>query len=207
MGPWLVLLLLPLALSASAKDCFSACRFFSGGAGHSGCSRGGLVGRPLAEKRPAGVPGTGEQDAEKAAALARDPVSVGRSVVRSGEYANATEAWSQAESADAHYNRGNALAHLGEYDAAIAAYDQALAIDPAMEDAVINRELVEQMKEQQEQQQQQQDGDQGDSQNGESSSEQQEGEQAQEGDQQQGEQEGEAQEGEQEGEPQEGEPG
>ena len=208
MGPWLVLLLLPLALSAFRKGLFFFMPLFlTGVLATPDEAVAGWWEDLWQRKDQQAFRALEEQDAEKAAALARDPSLSGEAWFRSGEYANATEAWSQAESADAHYNRGNALAHLGEYDAAIAAYDRALSIDPAMQDAVINRELVEQMKEQQEQQQQQQDGDQGDSQNGESSSEQQEGEQAQEGDQQQGEQEGEAQEGEQEGEPQEGEPG
>jgi len=208
MGPWLVLLLLPLALSAFRKGLFFFMPLFlTGVLATPDEAVAGWWEDLWQRKDQQAFRALKEQDAEKAAALARDPSLSGEAWFRSGEYANATEAWSQAESADAHYNRGNALAHLGEYDAAIAAYDRALSIDPAMQDAVINRELVEQMKEQQEQQQQQQDGDQGDSQNGESSSEQQEGEQAQEGDQQQGEQEGEAQEGEQEGEPQEGEPG
>ena len=208
MGPWLVLLLLPLALSAFRKGLFFFMPLFlTGVLATPDEAVAGWWEDLWQRKDQQAFRALKEQDAEKAAALARDPSLSGEAWFRSGEYANATEAWSQAESADAHYNRGNALAHLGEYDAAIAAYDRALSIDPAMQDAVINRELVEQMKEQQEQQQQQQDGDQGDSQDGESSSEQQEGEQAQEGDQQQGEQEGEAQEGEQEGEPQEGEPG
>ena len=208
MGPWLVLLLLPLALSAFRKGLFFFMPLFlTGVLATPDEAVAGWWEDLWQRKDQQAFRALKEQDAEKAAALARDPSLSGEAWFRSGEYANATEAWSQAESADAHYNRGNALAHLGEYDAAIAAYDRALSIDPAMQDAVINRELVEQMKEQQEQQQQQQDGDQGDSQDGESSSEQQEGEQAREGDQQQGEQEGEAQEGEQEGEPQEGEPG
>ena len=208
MGPWLVLLLLPLALSAFRKGLFFFMPLFlTGVLATPDEAVAGWWEDLWQRKDQQAFRALKEQDAEKAAALARDPSLSGEAWFRSGEYANATEAWSQAESADAHYNRGNALAHLGEYDAAIAAYDRALSIDPAMQDAVINRELVEQMKEQQEQQQQQQEGDQGDSQDGESSSEQQEGEQAQEGDQQQGEQEGEAQEGEQEGEPQEGEPG
>lgn len=208
MGPWLVLLLLPLALSAFRKGLFFFMPlFFVGVLVTPDEAVAGWWEDLWQRKDQQAYRALKEQDAEKAAALARDPSLSGEAWFRSGEYANATEAWSQAESADAHYNRGNALAHLGEYDAAIAAYDQALSIDPAMQDAVINRELVEQMKQQQEQQQQQQEGDQGDSQDGESSSEQQEGEQGQEGDQQQGEQEGEGQEGEQEGEPQEGEPG
>jgi Ca-activated chloride channel family protein len=208
MGPWLVLLLLPLALSGFRKGLF----FFmplilAGGLITPDEAVAGWWDDLWQRKDQQAYRALKEQDAEKAAALARDPSLSGEAWFRSEEYSNATEAWSQAESADAHYNRGNALAYLGEYEAAIAAYDQALSMNPAMQDAAINRELVERMKEQQEQQQQQQDGDEGDSQDGESSSEQQEGEEGQEGEQQQGEQEGEAQEGEQEGEPNDGEAG
>ena len=46
------------------------------------------------------------------------------------------------------------MAQMGEFEAAIAAYDAALALDPEMEDASFNRDLVEQMKQQQEQQEQ-----------------------------------------------------
>jgi Ca-activated chloride channel family protein len=207
MGPWLVLLLLPLALSAFRKGLFFFMPLFLVGVLVTPDEAvAGWWDDLWQRKDQQAYRALKEQDAEKAAALARDPSLSGEAWFRSGDYANATEAWSQAESADAHYNRGNALAHLGEYDAAITAYDRALSMDPAMQDAVINRELVEQMKKQQEQQQQE--GDQGDSQDGESSSEQQEGEQGQEGDQQQGEQDGEAQDGEpQDGEPQDGEPG
>ena len=143
-------------------------------------------------------------DAEKAAALAKDPDLSGEAWYRTGEYGNALDSWSNLDSADANYNRGNALALMGEYDAAIEAYDSALAQKPEMEDAVLNKELLEKLKEQQEQEQQEQEGE---SQDGESSDEQQEGEQSPD---QQGE-EGEPsdeQDGEQsEGEQQEGESG
>jgi len=43
------------------------------------------------------------------------------------------------------YNRGNALAHLGRLDAAIAAYDQALEVDPDDADARYNRDLIQQL--------------------------------------------------------------
>jgi Ca-activated chloride channel family protein len=111
------------------------------------------------------------------------------------------------DSADARYNRGNSLAHLGEYDAAIAAYDQALAMEPGMTDALHNRAVVEKMKEQE--QQQQQEGEQGESEDRESSPEQQDGDQSQESESQQdqeGEENGQEQEG-QEGEQSEGQPG
>jgi Ca-activated chloride channel family protein len=46
------------------------------------------------------------------------------------------------DTADAHYNRGNALARDGDFESAIAAYDAALARSPAMQDALFNRSLV-----------------------------------------------------------------
>jgi Ca-activated chloride channel family protein len=144
-------------------------------------------------------------DAEKAAALAVDPALSGQAWYRSGEHANAVEAWSQLDAADAHYNRGNALAHLGEYEAAIKAYDEALAIEPDMEDAVANRALLEQMKQQQEQQQEGEDGESGESEpsdeqsEGDSEQQSEEGEEGEQSDQQEGEQ--------QEGEQEEGETG
>jgi Ca-activated chloride channel family protein len=145
------------------------------------------------------------EDAAKAAALAEDPDLSGEAWYRSGEFANAMEAWKKLDTADAHYNQGNALALMGEFDAAIAAYDSALALDPGMEDARLNRELLEKMKEQQEQEQQQnQDNE---SQDGDSSDEQQEGDPSQQQEGQDGEP-SEEQEGEQqEGEEQQGESG
>jgi len=198
VGPWLVLLLLPLALAGFRRGLFfSLPLVLAGGIVNPGDAQADWWGDIWLRKDQQAYRALAAQDAEKAAALARDPALSGEAWFRSGEYSNATDAWSQADSADAHYNRGNALAHQGEYDAAIAAYDQALAKEPGMQDAVINRELVEKMKEQQ---QQQQENEQGDSQEGESSSEQQEGEQDEQGESQEGDQQGD-----QEGEPQEGE--
>ncbi len=98
------------------------------------------------------------EDPAAAAALARDPAIAGEAWYRTGDYARATEAWQQVTNeADAHYNRGNALALAGELDAALAAYDEALARRPDMDDAIYNRALVEQLKQEQEQQQQSED--------------------------------------------------
>ena len=56
------------------------------------------------------------------------------------------------------YNMGNALARLGRYHEAIAAYDRTLAEQPDHADATFNRELLEkELERQQEQQQQDQD--------------------------------------------------
>jgi Ca-activated chloride channel family protein len=118
------------------------------------------------------------QEPDRAAALANDPEIAGEAWFRSGDHANALESWSGLASAEAHYNRGNALAHLGQYDAALGAYDRALSLEPGMPDALHNRALVEQMKQQQEQQRREQQ-DQGESGESEPEPEGQEGEPSQ----------------------------
>jgi len=205
-GPWLVLLLLPLALAGFRRGLFFVMPVLIMPALFYGSpAQADWWDDAWKTRDQQAFEALRSNDAEKAAALAEDPELSGEAWYRSGEYANAMEAWSNRDSADAHYNRGNALALMGEFDAAIAAYDSALSLEPDMEDARLNRELLEKLKEQQEQEQQQnQDGE---SQDGESSDEQQEGDPSQ---QQQGEdgEPSENQEGEQqEGEEQEGESG
>ena len=84
-------------------------------------------------------------DAARAVALARDPMLRGAALYRQGDYARALEEFSRTEGADAAYNRGNALARLGRYREAIAAYDEALQSTPAMEDALANKSAVEEL--------------------------------------------------------------
>jgi len=205
-GPWLVLLLLPLALAGFRRGLFFVLPLLVMPALFYGSpAQADWWDDAWKTRDQQAFEALQSDDAQKAASLAEDPDLSGEAWYRSGEFANAMQSWKTLDSADAHYNQGNALALMGEFDAAIAAYDRALALDPEMEDAQLNRELLEKMKEQQEQEQQQnQDGE---SQDGESSDEQQEGDQSQ---QQEGE-EGEGsdqQEGEQqEGEEQEGESG
>lgn len=93
---------------------------------------------------------------EKASQLFKDPLWKGSAQYRAGNYPAAAEAFGSVESAQGHYNRGNALAKAGQLDAAIQAYQQALEMDETLEDARSNKELVEQLKQQQEQQQKQQ---------------------------------------------------
>ena len=208
-GPWLVLLLLPLALIGFRRGLlFVLPLFLLPGLSWSPAANAGWWEDAWQRKDQQAYQSLQADDPQKAAALAVDPALSGQAWYRSEEHANAVEAWSRLDAADAHYNRGNALAHLGEYDAAIKAYDEALAIEPDMEDALANRALLEQMKEQQEQQGEDEDSESGEGEpsdeQGEGDSEQQsEGEEGEEGgepEEQEGEQEGEEQ-GENEGEP------
>jgi Ca-activated chloride channel family protein len=206
-GPWLVLLLLPLALAGFRRGLFFLLPLMLfNGLVIPGQASAGWWEDAWQRKDQQAYRALADDDAAKAAALARDPELSGEAWYRSGEFSNSLDAWAKSKSADAHYNRGNALAQLAEYDAALAAYDQALALEPGMEDARFNRALVEQMKEQQQQEQEQ--GDQGESQDGESS-EQQDGEQPEESEGEQGDEgePGEPGDQEQEGEPSEGESG
>ena len=93
-------------------------------------------------------------DAAAAQSLFKDPGWRGSAAYKAGDYESAINEFLDFDNADSHYNRGNALAHSGDLDAAIEAYDQALAMNPEMEDAQANKELLEQLKQQQEQQQQ-----------------------------------------------------
>lgn len=83
-----------------------------------------------------------EGDAERAAALATTPELKGAAAYRSGDYAAAATAFAAQDSADAHYNRGTALARAGRLREALEALDRALALDPEHADARHNREVV-----------------------------------------------------------------
>ncbi|WP_200233401.1 BatD family protein [Thiohalocapsa halophila] len=99
-------------------------------------------------------------DYARAARLAQDPARSGAARYRLGDFDAAAEAFGAADDAQAHYNRGNALARAGRLEAALEAYDQALARAPDMADAAYNRERVQEALERREQQSQQQRSDQ-----------------------------------------------
>ena len=117
-------------------------------------------------------------DAERAAALFEDSDWRGTAHYEAGDYRSASAEFGKGESADALYNRANALALAGDLQGAIDSYDKSLAIEPEQQDAIANRELVKSLLDQEQQQQEnnEQDGDsdqseeQGDSQESESDS-------------------------------------
>ncbi len=213
-GPWLVLLLLPLALLGFRRGLlFILPLVLLPGLFWPPAASAGWWDDIWQTRDQQAYRALQGDDAEKAAALAVDPALSGQARYRSGEHVNAVEAWSHLDAADAHYNRGNALAHLGEYDAAIKAYDEALAIEQDMDDALNNRALLEQMKQQQERQSEGEDGESGESEpsdehNEGDSTQQSEGEEGEEGEQtgepageQQESERGEEEAGEEKGEP------
>jgi Ca-activated chloride channel family protein len=70
---------------------------------------------------------------------------------RDGDYARAAELLKDIDDSNAQYNRGNALARMGQYQQALQAYDRALELSPDNADAQHNRELVKQALQQQKQ--------------------------------------------------------
>lgn len=77
-----------------------------------------------------------------AASVFQDPDWKGAALYRARRWAAAADSFGQGRDPSATYNRGNALARLGAYAAAIEAYDRALARDPGHEDAKANRALL-----------------------------------------------------------------
>jgi Ca-activated chloride channel family protein len=212
-GPWLVLVLLPLvAFSFRRGLLFVLPLLILPGLLISTDAKAGLWEDLWASKDQQAQSALQQERAEDAAVLAQDPAIAGEAFYRSGDFARAGQSWLQLDQADSHYNRGNSMAQAGEFEAALEAYDAALAQNPEMEDAIFNRALVEEMKQEQEQQQQEQEDSEGESSDEQSGDESEQGEQGEEEsseDQQDGEQSDkesdEQQEGEEETKPSESE--
>ena len=97
-------------------------------------------------------------DHEQAAELFNHPGWKASSLYRAENYDEAVQYWSEINSENAHYNRGNALARLGRFEDAIEAYEKALEMNPQHQDASYNKRLLEDAMQQQQQQQQEEQG-------------------------------------------------
>lgn len=67
----------------------------------------------------------------------------GVALYEAGDYSAAAQRFAEGNDANAHYNRGNALARSGELEAALDAYEQALERQPDLRPALTNKALVE----------------------------------------------------------------
>ena len=98
-----------------------------------------------------------QQNFQQAASEFTDPDWRAAAQYKAGEYQEAAETLKNTQSTDGFYNLGNALAQTGQLAEALKAYQQALTLNPAHEDARYNKELVEKrLQEQQKQQDDQQ---------------------------------------------------
>ena len=158
-GPWLVLLLLPLAALAFRKGWIAVVLLFvsplSVPDAHA-LSWDDLWLTPDQQASRA----LEEGDAAAAAKSFEDPEWRAVANYRSGNYGQSASGFAGIDDADGLYNYGNSLARMGEFEAAIAAYNDALEVNPELEDALHNRDLIEELLEQQDSQS----GEQGDQQ-------------------------------------------
>jgi Ca-activated chloride channel family protein len=157
-GPWLVLLLLPLAALAFRKGWVLVLVVFIMPLPRPAeaslwddlwLNRNQQAQRALEEGKPA-----------DAAALFEDTEWRGVARYQSGDYAGSAEEFAERGDSRNLYNLGNAMAQQGEFDSAIDVYEQVLELEPDNEDARYNLDLVRNIKEQQEQDQQTQGDDQ-----------------------------------------------
>lgn len=141
-GPWLVLLLLVLALPAFRPGWLGMLLVFMVIPQVSeAISWENLWVRPDQQ----GIKALERDAPEEAAALFQDPGWKGIAQYRAGKYQEAEEAFSIVDTPEGHYNRGNALAHLGRYEDALASYQAALTQKPDHADAQHNLEIIKQL--------------------------------------------------------------
>lgn len=88
------------------------------------------------------------------------------SAYKAGDYERAADLYQQADGLDSIYNRGNALAKMGELEKAIDAYNKVLTLDPDHQEAASNKKILEDLLKQQQEQQQEQPSDEQNQQNG-----------------------------------------
>ncbi|MBX8489263.1 VWA domain-containing protein [Pseudomonas cichorii] len=93
--------------------------------------------RLLEQRRPA-----------EAAQHFENPQWKGMAFYEAGDYATAAQRFAEGNTAADHYNRGNALAHSGELEAALDAYEQALERQPDFPAAQFNKALIQRLLDQ-----------------------------------------------------------
>jgi Ca-activated chloride channel family protein len=71
-----------------------------------------------------------------------DPMWQGIAWYRAGEFEKAAQAFARRDTAESHFNQGNAWLMRGKYDVAIGSYDRALEKRPGWKAATDNRDLA-----------------------------------------------------------------
>jgi Ca-activated chloride channel family protein len=155
-GPWLLLLVLPLAALTFRKGllCFFALLLILPLPKNSYA----LGWQDLWQtKDQQAQQDYKKQDYAKAAEQFENPDWKAAADYKASNYDKALEDLKNSKSASSAYNQGNALAKAGQLEEAIKAYDKALAVNPNDSDAKYNKDVVEKALEKQKQQDQQKD--------------------------------------------------
>ena len=148
-GPWLLLLVLPLAaLSFRRGWLLSICFMFFISPQQQAYALGW---KDLwSNKNQQGSQAFVTEEFDTAADLFEDGNWRAASFYRNGNYQSALNELNAQEGLNAAYNKGNALARLERYAEAIAAYDEVLAEQPDHPDALFNKAIVQNLLEEQE---------------------------------------------------------
>lgn len=150
-GPWLVLCLLPLAALLFRRGyilVLASVLFIPPGAVYALDWEGLWLREDQRGQRAMDA-----LDYGTAAELFVDPAWKAAAQHRAGDYQAAVDTLEELDDVESNYNRGNALARLGRYREAIAAYDRTLEERPDHADAKFNRDLLEKELERQQQRQ------------------------------------------------------
>ncbi len=153
-GPWLLLLVVPLAALNFRRGILSLALFF-------------LLQTPqpsyafdwqnfFQTKDQQAQLQFEQQRYKEAAENFRNPEWKASAYYKAGEYEKSLKSLEKIKTSDAFYNKANALAKMGKLQEALKAYQQALKINPKHEDALYNKKLVEKELEKQKQQNKQQ---------------------------------------------------
>ena len=177
-GPWLLLLLLPLASLAFRRGWLWALALLVILPGEQAQAFGWDDLWQTRDQQAKQALDAG--DPARAAELFENPAWRATASYRSENFEAAANQFGEIKSSDGYYNLGNALARQGLLNEAIEAYDEALSLNPGDEDAAFNKKLTEDLLQQQQEQQQQQDNEQD-----QENQEQQDSEQEQDQEQQQ----------------------
>ncbi len=154
-GPWLLLLLLPLAALAFRRGWVAVLAIAILPASPEAeaslwddiwLTRDQQAQRALRQGEP-----------DTASELFENPEWAAVARYRAGQYAESAASFAESGDARSLYNLGNALVRQGKLESALDAYQEVLELDPEDADARYNRDLIAQLLNQQ--QQQQQDGD------------------------------------------------
>ncbi len=162
-GPWLVLLLLPIAALAFRRGWVLVLLVFVLPMPQP--AEASLWDDLWQNKNQQALKRLEEGKPEDAAALFEDTEWRAVARYRAKDYAGSAAEFAERGDVRNLYNLGNAMAFQGELDAAIDAYEQVLEMEPDNEDAAYNLDLVKNLQHQQQQQQQEQGDDQQSSEN------------------------------------------
>ena len=152
-GPWLLLLVLPLAALAFRRGYIVAVLicFLPAIPQPAHAMEWQQLWQRADQRAAKQLQRSDNNSKPPAADVFKDPEWKASAHYRAGDYANVVKDLQGIDKPDALYNKGNALAKMGRLQEAIKAYDEALKKAPQHADAKYNKEQVEKLLKQQQQ--------------------------------------------------------